>query len=100
MEKPSLTIRPNINQTHGLKPRPQSQRPPAPPSQNFRKDESMDKQIKLTQEEVAFLYYQLLARKNYFEGDMLEWATKKDVSEVQRCAKAVDQIEKLMLRLL
>jgi hypothetical protein len=60
----------------------------------------VDKQIKLTQEENAFLYYQLLARKNHFEEDMLEWATKKDVTEVQRCAKAVDQIEKLMLRLL
>jgi hypothetical protein len=60
----------------------------------------MDKQVKFTQEEVKFLYYQLLARQHYFEEEMFEWASKKDATEVQRCAKAIDQIKTLMLRLL
>jgi hypothetical protein len=41
MDKPSLTIRPNINQSNGIKPKPTSPRPPAPPSQHLSKDEAM-----------------------------------------------------------
>lgn len=60
----------------------------------------MEKSIKLNKEELDLLYTQLSARKQYFEEDMLFWAEKKDVKEVERCSKAITRIQDLMTKLL
>ena len=59
-----------------------------------------DKKFTFTKDEIDLLYYQLLARKEFFEEDMMHWASKKDVKEVQRCAKAIERIESMNRKLL
>lgn len=58
------------------------------------------KKITLSKDEVDFIYYQLLARKEYFEEDMAFWAEKKDTKEVLRCAKAIEKIDELNKKIL
>jgi hypothetical protein len=59
-----------------------------------------EKTIKLTTEEWEFVYYQLCARRNCFEEEMMEFAQRKDVREVQRCADAIEKINKIIKKLL
>ncbi|UNH58472.1 hypothetical protein OEJ84_22860 (plasmid) [Bacillus subtilis] len=58
------------------------------------------KTLTLTKEESDLLYYQLLARKEYFEEDMVFWAKRKDVKEVERCSKVIDHINDLLVKIL
>jgi hypothetical protein len=61
---------------------------------------SYEKTIKLTQDEWEFAYYQLCARRDYFEAEMMEFAQRKDVKEVQRCANAIEKINRITKKFL
>lgn len=54
--------------------------------------------IKLTDKENEFLYYQLLARKNYFETEIKE--NPSDIRRVKQCVEAIDVLQKVMSSLL
>ena len=60
----------------------------------------MDKTITLTKEERDIIYFQLSARKDYFEEDMMNWAKKGDTSEVKRCFNAMQKIEDVMNKII
>lgn len=56
--------------------------------------------VELTKEEIDLAYYQLLARKDYFEEQMVEHAQSRDLKEVKRCYNAVESLQSLMNKLL
>lgn len=56
--------------------------------------------VELTKAETDLIYYQLLARKEYFLDEMVVYAEKRDLKEVKRCHGAIDQIEKILNKLI
>lgn len=60
----------------------------------------MDKTITLTKEERDIIYFQLSARKEYFEEEMMKWAEKREMQEVKRCINAVEKIGGIMYKIL
>jgi hypothetical protein len=58
------------------------------------------KSIDFSKDELDLMYWQLTARKQQFEEDMMFWAEKKDVNEVKRCSNAISKIESLIAKII
>jgi hypothetical protein len=56
---------------------------------------SEDKQVTLSKQERLFIYYQLLARKNHFEEDMVSAASNKNLNRISECTHAIEEINKI-----
>lgn len=56
--------------------------------------------MNLTKEEKEFVYFQLLARKQYFEQEMKEYAEQNNPPEMLRCAQAIEKLNQVMKKLL
>lgn len=59
-----------------------------------------EKTITLTKHERDFMYNQIMARKQYFEKEMYEWAEVKDTKEMMRCAEGVSKCANIMNKIL
>jgi hypothetical protein len=51
--------------------------------------------LRLPKEDMDFIYNQLTVRKMVVEEEMIEWAEKKDISEIRRCVRLIEKIESI-----
>jgi hypothetical protein len=63
-------------------------------------DNKGSNEIKLSKEDRNLIYFQLMARKKWFEEDMLQASNNKDIDRVLECSKVIEMIQTITNKML
>lgn len=60
----------------------------------------MARAVLLNKKECEFVYYQLSARKQQLNEELLEWAEQKNTQEIIRVSTLINQIDETMKKII